>query len=602
MPTTKDFKLEELSQYFHLPEKAVAKELGICLTSLKKLCRSYGITRWPFRKLKSIQRTLAKVQDESSQPGISAQLSAAGLVLECGEGSSNGAGEAAEAAAVASESPANARPPEAAAGGGAGNAAGRTSVAKKRKPYQLGGRTLLLTEEEKSIYELTIGKTGGQTSATELKPIGGASPAPSAHSSQQRSATPDRGAANAQAQTWIQSEASSLPSPPNSSAFSCQAVGATLQIRNWSTLWTQEHLQKRLLEPLGGQSISLVPQSNLATLHFDAEKTAQRAELICRAAAAAAEKNLKLQSQQSSRVQSPSLQGYTPAESPAGSNTSETGDGGLQLLMPGSVRGGQSSSELGGSDLKLKLGSSSSNKGKVKLEIPSAGGQGSSPNLGSGGSATSPMFKSTPTTPPTSFTNYLFEPTSQYDGVCFGALLMNPSSGMQFDVQESGGSCVEVPSMSMMGGPDDMTVALMAGSSMSGSQLAESVDEEILASGEGMFIARSPPNTAGSGEGGGGSAGTDSSGGSVKVDSNGADGASAATILMGGPVSGAAQVLLSGQPGSMPGSMPTSPLLPPSSTSPLLPPSTTSLLLPPPSTSPLLLPADMKTPPQSGAA
>ena len=55
MPTTKDFKLEELSKYFHLPEKAVAKELGICLTSLKKICRSYGITRWPFRKLKSIQ-------------------------------------------------------------------------------------------------------------------------------------------------------------------------------------------------------------------------------------------------------------------------------------------------------------------------------------------------------------------------------------------------------------------------------------------------------------------------------------------------------------------------------------------------------------------
>ena len=31
--------LDELSKYFHLPEKAVAKELGICLTSLKKLCR-----------------------------------------------------------------------------------------------------------------------------------------------------------------------------------------------------------------------------------------------------------------------------------------------------------------------------------------------------------------------------------------------------------------------------------------------------------------------------------------------------------------------------------------------------------------------------------
>jgi len=35
----REVKLDELSKYFHLPEKAVAKELGICLTSLKKLCR-----------------------------------------------------------------------------------------------------------------------------------------------------------------------------------------------------------------------------------------------------------------------------------------------------------------------------------------------------------------------------------------------------------------------------------------------------------------------------------------------------------------------------------------------------------------------------------
>jgi hypothetical protein len=59
---SKEVKLDELSKYFHLPEKAVAKELGICLTSLKKLCRSYGITRWPFRKLKSLERTMRKVQ------------------------------------------------------------------------------------------------------------------------------------------------------------------------------------------------------------------------------------------------------------------------------------------------------------------------------------------------------------------------------------------------------------------------------------------------------------------------------------------------------------------------------------------------------------
>jgi len=52
------FLLQELSKYFHMPEKAVAKELGICLTSLKKLCRSYGITRWPFRKVPNCLRSL----------------------------------------------------------------------------------------------------------------------------------------------------------------------------------------------------------------------------------------------------------------------------------------------------------------------------------------------------------------------------------------------------------------------------------------------------------------------------------------------------------------------------------------------------------------
>jgi hypothetical protein len=75
-------------QYFHLPEKAVAKELGICLTSLKKLCRSYGITRWPFRKLKSIQRTLAKVQDEQG-----------GAAVAAGGGAAGGAGDTASGAA-----------------------------------------------------------------------------------------------------------------------------------------------------------------------------------------------------------------------------------------------------------------------------------------------------------------------------------------------------------------------------------------------------------------------------------------------------------------------------------------------------------------------
>ena len=40
-----------LSKYFHLPIVEAAKELGMCTTMLKKLCRRCGISRWPYRKV-----------------------------------------------------------------------------------------------------------------------------------------------------------------------------------------------------------------------------------------------------------------------------------------------------------------------------------------------------------------------------------------------------------------------------------------------------------------------------------------------------------------------------------------------------------------------
>lgn len=44
-------ELEELRKHFHKPEKQVAVELGMCLTSLKKVCRNLGVHRWPHRKV-----------------------------------------------------------------------------------------------------------------------------------------------------------------------------------------------------------------------------------------------------------------------------------------------------------------------------------------------------------------------------------------------------------------------------------------------------------------------------------------------------------------------------------------------------------------------
>jgi len=55
-PTPAVISLEELSECMHMPLKVVAQEKGICLTTLKKACRMHGIKRWPFRKLRSIER------------------------------------------------------------------------------------------------------------------------------------------------------------------------------------------------------------------------------------------------------------------------------------------------------------------------------------------------------------------------------------------------------------------------------------------------------------------------------------------------------------------------------------------------------------------
>ncbi|XP_024518632.1 protein NLP1 isoform X2 [Selaginella moellendorffii] len=48
---TGKLKMSDLAQHFHLPINAAAKELGICPTVLKKICRRNGMRRWPHRKV-----------------------------------------------------------------------------------------------------------------------------------------------------------------------------------------------------------------------------------------------------------------------------------------------------------------------------------------------------------------------------------------------------------------------------------------------------------------------------------------------------------------------------------------------------------------------
>ncbi|KAJ0031148.1 hypothetical protein Pint_13716 [Pistacia integerrima] len=50
--------LEDLRNYFHLPIEEAARRLRLCPTVVKKICRRYGLHRWPYRKIKSLERQI----------------------------------------------------------------------------------------------------------------------------------------------------------------------------------------------------------------------------------------------------------------------------------------------------------------------------------------------------------------------------------------------------------------------------------------------------------------------------------------------------------------------------------------------------------------
>jgi len=60
--STAQIRREDLAACFHMPSELACRELGIGLTVLKRQCRKFGIKRWPFRKLKSLDRLITNVQ------------------------------------------------------------------------------------------------------------------------------------------------------------------------------------------------------------------------------------------------------------------------------------------------------------------------------------------------------------------------------------------------------------------------------------------------------------------------------------------------------------------------------------------------------------
>lgn len=58
----REIEYDELKKYFYMPIASAAKAMNVGLTVLKKRCRELGITRWPHRKMKSLNSLIHNVK------------------------------------------------------------------------------------------------------------------------------------------------------------------------------------------------------------------------------------------------------------------------------------------------------------------------------------------------------------------------------------------------------------------------------------------------------------------------------------------------------------------------------------------------------------